>query len=475
MRPGLALALMLLAGRPARADYALTASTASVPLTLSDCVAKALADAVTVLKAGNLDSAAAAQLLQGYAQFLPNFDVLGTYGQQHGMIYYAQSQPTLVDQRSRGYGYQLSSTLNLFSGLSDYGAFKSALGSRRAAGLNLERARQQVALDIEQAYLQVKLDEEIVRFGEENLKASEERESLLDQQTQVGARGLPDLYRQQAQTSSDRSFLIDARNKRRDDLLALLRRARFDMGREYALADVDLSSASVGGPYEDESALLSDAAEERPDLHASFDLVEAARGAVASARSGYFPRVDLGWTMAATDRIFDTNNVTNVSGVGAPTDYNMVPPFQPSQASQLNDYVNYTVGLTLTWGIFDRLTTRAASKQAQAAADNALLDYQDAQLGVEEDVKQAYGDFHAAQQKLEAAQGGIKAARESYDATRQRYEVSASSLLDLLTAQSALLQAEAALAQAEIGLYLQGRQMEFALGRMPTVGADAKP
>jgi len=460
------LSLGLLSARPARADYALSASTAPSQLTLPGCVEKALADAVTVLKSANLDRAAAAQLLQGYAQFLPNLEAQGNYNKSWGESNLTFAEPTYVDAKSRGYSYELSSTLNLFNGLSDYGSFKSALGGRRAAALDLERARQQVALDIAQAYLQVKLDEDIVRFGEENLKASEEREALLEQQTQVGARGLPDLYRQQAQTSADRSYLIDARNKRRDDLLALLRRTRFDLGRDYVLADVDLSSAAAGGPYDDEAGLVAKAAQDRPDLHAALALVEAARGGVLAARSGYMPRLDLGWTMESTSRLYDKDNVNGV---------NYVPNFQSSLGSQLNEYENYTVGLTATWGIFDRLRTLAASKQAKAAADNAQLDYEDAQLGVEQDVKQAFGDFHAAQDKLEAAQGGIKAARESYDATRQRYEVSASSLLDLLTAQSALLQAEAALSQAEIGLYLQGRQMEFALGRMPNVGADAKP
>ena len=82
-------------------------------------------------------------------------------------------------------------------------------------------------------------------------------------------------------------------------------------------------------------------------------------------------------------------------------------------------------------------------------------------------MRQAAGDLRAADQTLDAARKGQKAAQESYDATRTRYDVGASSLLDLLTAQTVLLQAKAALAQAEIGFYLQDRQMEFALGRMP--------
>ncbi len=458
-------AAVLLALPPARAaDRPALTDDSSGPaqLTLPGCVAKALSDAVPVLEAAHADRAAAARLLQGYAQFLPNLETQGDYSQIRGPQNLTFAQPIIVDSRNRGYSYQVSSTLNLFNGLADYGAFKTALGGRRAAALTLERARQQIALDIAQAYLQVKLDDEIVRFGEGNLKASEERESLLDQQTQVGERGLPDLYRQQAQTSADRSFLIDARNKRHDDLLALLRRARYDMGRDYALADVAVDSAAAQVPSGDESGLVTGALDARPDLRAAFERVEAAGGALTSARSGYFPRLDLGWSMASTSRLYDTDYVNGV---------NFVPAFQSSLGSQLDQYVNYTVGVTAKWGIFDRLTTFSASKQAAAALADARVEYEDARLAVEQDVKQALGDFHAAEQKLEAARQGVKAAGESYDATAERYQVAASSLLDLLTAQSALLQSQAALAQARIGLYLQARQMEFALGRMPVLGA----
>ena len=470
MKRALGIAVLLAGLSPAASaggrSESLTASTGPVTLSLSASVARALDAATTVQKARIDDRLAAEQLLQGYAQFLPNLDLSGNYSKSHGISYLTSGPPTILDSRNRGYSYQVASVLNLFSGLSDYGAFKSALGRRKAAELTLERARQEIVFDVAQAYLQVQLDDRVTAIADENAQASRERQSLLEQQTELGARSRADLYRQQAQTSSDEALLIQARNKRRDDLILLLRRLRLDLGREYVLPEVALDSAAAGGPYDDEAALVADALGARPDLRAAWQQTEAARGAATAARSGFFPRLDLGWSMLSTSRLLDTdlaNGVNDLAGI----------PAQRSFDSQLANQIDYTVGVTATWGIFDRLITVAAAKQASAAAADAQLDYEDARLQVEGDVKQAFGDFHAAEQKLAAAQGGIKAARESYDATRQRYEVSASSLLDLLTAQSALLQAEAALAQAEIGFYLQGRQMEFALGRMPAVAPDA--
>jgi outer membrane protein len=440
----------------------LTVSTGPITLSLSDSVGRALDAATTVLKARIGDRLAAEQLLQGYAQFLPNLDAAGNYSQTRGNVYYISGPPSLVDTRARGYNYQVSSVLNLFSGLSDYGSFKSALGQRKAAALTLERVRQEIVLDVAQAYLQVQLDDRVTAIADENAKASRERQSLLEQQAAVGARSLADLYRQQAQTSSDEAFLIQARNKRRDDLILLLRRLRLDLGREYVLPQVALDSAAAGGPYDDEGPLVADALDARPDLRAAWNQIQAARGAVTAAESGFLPRLDLGWSMVSESWLLNTDldNGTNEL-VG-------LPP-QRSIGSQLSNQIDYTVGVTATWGIFDRLTTRFATKKAQAAAADAQIDYEDTRLQVEGDVKQAFGDFHAAELTLTAAREGLKAARESFAAVTERYAVSASSLLDLLTAQTALLQAESALAQAEVGFYLEGRQMEFALGRMPVV------
>jgi outer membrane protein len=462
-------ALPLLAGLAASfavsaaAQPAPSVSTGPVLLTLSGSAARALEAATSVRKAAVADGVAAEQLLQGYAQFLPNLEVAGGYSRQRGRTYLTASAPATVETRNHGDGYQVASTLNLFSGLADYSGFRAAVERRRAASLTLERARQQIVLDTAQAYLQVLLDDRVTGIAEENARASSERQRLLEQQSELGARSLTDLYRQQAQTSADEAFLIQARNKRRDDLILLLRRLRLDLGKDYALAEVSLDSAAAGG-YDDEGSLVAAALSARPDLGAAAGSAEAARRDATGAAAGFWPRLDLGWTMQSLDRYLDHQTVNGVD---------VVPPSQRSWNSQLGDQVAYTVGITASWGIFDRLTTRLGRKRAEAAAENARLDYEDARLQAEGEVKQAFGDLHAAEGTLAAARQGLKAARASFDAVRLRYEVSASSLLDLLTAQTALLQAEAALAQAEIGFYLQNRQMEFALGRRPLISTGS--
>jgi outer membrane protein TolC len=172
MRQGLfrAVALaMLSASSPAAAEVprvlTLAVSTGPIVLTLSDSVARALDAATAVLKAQIADRLAAEQLLQGYAQFLPNFDAAGGYSKARGLTYVTVGPPTLIDSRNRGYNYQLTSVLNLFSGFSDYGSFKNVLAGRKAAAQTLERSRQEIVFDVAQAYLQVQLDDRRSRHG----------------------------------------------------------------------------------------------------------------------------------------------------------------------------------------------------------------------------------------------------------------------------------------------------------------------
>ena len=157
-----------------------------IRLTLEKSIAIAIRGSASVLKAENDVKVSGAQLLQGYAQFLPNLGVQGNYGYSSGTSFYAQSAPTLVTGSGSAAGYTVSTDLNLFNGLADIANLKSSILKKDASDLTLERAKEQIALDIAQSFLQVVLDNKIVDIARKNLQQSQARERLLDEQTKVG-------------------------------------------------------------------------------------------------------------------------------------------------------------------------------------------------------------------------------------------------------------------------------------------------
>ena len=427
-------------------------------LTLPQCVQMAIHRATSVLKARNAVDTSGTQLAQAYFEFLPDLNADANYAYATGRNYETLATPTFINTTNHGGGYEVTSSLNIFNGLSDLSSLRSSLQRRRYAHLSLKRAQQQIILDVTQAYLQVLLDRQIVQFAQANLNASRSRQKLLDAQTQVGIRSLADLYRQQAQTSADELTFINSLNRARTDLIFLVRRIRVDLLDRYDVSDAALDERPAINPYADERALVATALQERADLEARQSLARATGWDVVTARSGYFPRIDAFGRMEGTGSVLDKQVVNGV---------NVVPPEQRSLAHQWGSEILYSAGVTLTWGLFNRYLTRLSVARAQEAEKDAGLDAEDEHLLVEGEVEQAASDYSAVLDQLKSADAGLRAARESFAAVEARYQVGASSIVDLLTAQSALLQAETAQAQARIGLTLQNRTMQFALGTLP--------
>jgi outer membrane protein len=424
-------------------------------LTLEKSISVGLKGATTVLKAKNDVDVSGTQLLESYGNFLPNIQGIANYSYTSGTNYFTTAAPTLIFAQNYGPTFTLCSTLNIFNGLSDLASLKTALNKKSASELTYERAKQQIVIDITQAYLQVVLDKQIIEIADKNLTTSEERQRLLREQTRVGVRNLADLFRQEAQTSSDKSFLISSQQKLRTDEILLLRRLRLDVTQNYDYTDAALDSTIPKEVPPPEDEMVKTALEKRVDLKASQSTFEAADWGITQARSGFLPRIDLNVTAFSLGRaIVDAT----VSGV------DVTPQNQPSMASQLGSQTYYIAGVTLTWNLFDRFQTAYNVSQARVTSDNARLDLGDRKLQVEGEIRQVYGDYRSAIQQLEAAKIGVQAADQAYENMKGRYEVGASSFLDLSTTQTALVQAQTTLVQSEVGLFLQRKLIDFYQG-----------
>ena len=409
-----------------------------------------------MLKATNQAYVEGEALLQSYAQFLPTLDAGAEYSLESGKAPIAATGLNVVESRNYGPSFNLTASLNLFRGFSDWSHFKASRERKSAADLNLERSRQEIALDIAQSFLQVVLDQDLVEIAKKNLSASQAQERLISASAQAGIRNKSDWYQQQAQTASDESYFTSTQNKKRTDLLLLLRKIRLDVGQNYRVIRPPLPRDAVANPrYANERELIELALKHRPDLESSQRNASANHQDVVVAGASYLPQLNLSFTVDGAARHYNTLYVDGV---------NQLPPTQRSIGTQLGDQVEWILGLSLSWNIFDRGLTRLNVAQAQIAADNADIDSDDKKKQVIGEVRQTFGDYRAALQQLASSEAGLTAAQKAYDLMRGRYEVGASSYVDLVTAQSALVRAEGARSQAIVSYQLQAQAMEVALG-----------
>lgn len=435
-------------------------STSTLTLTLEQSISIAIKNATTVLKAQNNTKLNSVQLLQSYAEFLPNLQVGGSYSYNSGKTLYAITGLTIVNSHYLGANYQISSTLNLFNGLADLGSLKAALNNKKASELSLEFAKQQITLDVTQSFLQVILDQQIVTIAEKNLTASQARLRLLQAQTSVGTTSIADLYRQEAQTSADQIYLTQAKTKDHDDQLLLVQKLRLNPLDHYVLYEPPLASTPPSMTRQSEKKLIEIALHQRKDYQALNSHFEASRWNITTARAGYLPRLDLSFNRLANGRYLQTQWVNGV---------NLLPPQQSSLGSQLGNIVSYTFSINLTWNIFDRFLTRVNVEQAQITSDNLELDYEDLRLQIISQVKQAKADYITAFQQVQTAHIAVEAAQKAYATIEGQYQVGSASFIDVLSSQSALVQARANRAQAIINLKLQEKILEYTVGQIPTL------
>ena len=429
-----------------------------VRLTLEESVRMAIEAATSVLKSKSALDVSGATLLQSYMQFLPNLTAQASTGRYRGTEYLTTAAPTMVNGAGATAGYGINTTLNLFNGLSDLAQFKAANLRQEASQFDLHRAKQAISLDVTQSFLTVNLDNQLVEIARKNLQESQARERLLTEQTRVGAKNLADLFRQKAQTSTDEALLLTTENKRRADQIFLLQKLRVDVTKSYHFVDFKLPDhKSLEHPVNEDSLLQAGLAN-RVDLKSTNALAGAANWDIKKQRATYFPRLDFQAGMNSAGGYLYNQTVNGAS---------VVPPTQTPLDSQLRSQIEYSLGLVLTWTIFDRLVTHQAVVQAQARASDAQIDASDLRNQVLADVRLGFSNYKTAIQQLRTSKQGLAAAEKAFAVIEGRYEVGSANFIDLVTAQATLLQAESVQAQALTNFILQGKALEFATGEMP--------
>ena len=433
----------------------ISAQTTTV-LTLDDCIKIGLEKSTEILRSNNAVKLTGVQLMGAYGQFLPDLGFGANYTFNGGKNLYTNTVPTLVDSKQNILNYQLISSINLFNGFYDYSALKAATIHKSAAELNIERVKQNIAFDITQSYLQIILDSRIVVYATENLRASTEREAQLKELTAVGRKAMSDLYQQQAQVSSDKLFLIQSEEKVKNDKVLLLRKIRLTQPDQYEITQTLTDTLPLGPDYQNVDNLVSKAINQRPDLKSAELGIKIADWGIKQYKSGYYPKLNLNYGLISNGGYLDRLYVNGSNELAT-------NPQEPL-GQALFGQVYGTIGLGLSWKIFDKLVTKTNVDAYRIYRSNAEIERDDLSVQISADVRQAFNDYVAAIQLIETSEKGIIAAQQSYEVIKGRYGVGSSNFIDLTNAQAVLLQAEVNRAQALVKLSLQKKIIDYLTG-----------
>jgi outer membrane protein TolC len=313
-------------------------------------------------------------------------------------------------------------------------AVKSADLSRQMTGEEQRHTQMQTIAGVAEAYYGAILAAESLKTAEQALRSAE---ADLTRAESVRAAGmstdvdvlsirvhLAAVTEQRIQRAAD----LDVAKSALNDVLGL----PLDSGHRLttSLSPLDLPELTL-------ASLEKDASVTRPEARQVHLAADLAKTQSDSARSALLPQV-------AFHAAFEADRQQFINKGGA----------------------NWLASVGLRWNLFNGLADKARIAESSDWLERAHADEQRVDSAVRLEVRRAWANLRAAQQRIEVAKAAVAEAEESLRITQNRYESGMSNVTDLLRNETAALESRTRYLAAVHDQRMAATMLDLAAGRL---------
>ncbi len=378
-----------------------------------------------------------------------------------------------VTQSFNSSNFSLSSGIVLFSGLSRMNTIKRADLSWKAAQMELQQQKDNLTINIILAYLQVLSLTEQARLLEDQAKLSAQQVERLDILNREGAIKPSELSDLKGQFANDRLTITDNKNNLGNARLSLFRLmnipADSSISFEAINSDFPLTyTRNANSVYQ--TALQQLALVKAVDLRtlSSIKSVQVAKG-------GLWPVLSLGGNAYTQYSSVARQNLLQNTGFRQTHDYITIneqqyPLFVKQDnylsspipyGTQLNNNLNSSLSLTLSFPIFNAFQQRTRIKQAQLEVKRNTTIATDTKRQLQQDIDVATLNMQTAVEKYQTLLQQVAAYQESFDAAEARFTEGVGNSIDYLTAKNNFDRANRNLVNARYDYILRKKVLDF--------------
>ena len=432
----------------------------TLSLSLEAAVERALSEGDEVLLARAQLALAEAQVTTARASGLPQLRLSSTYNHV-----FENARANAVGQifnQPNTYNTNVNLSQTIFQGGRFFSGWRAATRLRRAAQLTAEEVRNETAFAVQRAYLEALFAQQMLEIQEANLALADAQLKQVTQFEQSGRAARYDVLRARVERANIEPLAIQARNDLDIALLELKRLTNVPASTPVKLTtrltpeNVEATVLAMVGELEASSP------DDRPSVRAARFIAEARKDAVRVARADWLPTINVFFQTGY--QAFPTQNKF-------PWDRGrLAPEFCPegSTATRCQNggwFPDRSVGVQLSWPLFDGLRTKGNIDAAQAQARIAELQYAQEREAVALEIEQARANFERARALFAARRENAAEANEAFRLVTLRFNRGLSTQLDVSDTQLALMTARTNEARAVYDLYLAGAELARAQGR----------
>jgi outer membrane protein len=331
------------------------------------------------------------------------------------------------------------------------------------AFLNIMNANEQM----EQALKQKAITQEQYDHTKALIEAGAAAEkSLLDVESQLTAE---DLSISQVKNQLDLTYL---------NLRILL---QLDPNKEFKVKTPELPDVIEIKELASLQRIYSDALTLRPEIKSADTKIRSAESSIKIAKGNNYPTLSFVGNLNTFYTSQSKNSVQVLTGNYTPvgivqsTLETVVIPETTTQFSrnpylkQLNQNLNYAIGLSLNIPIYNKYLTQTAVKQANIQVQVSLLQRKQAETDLFNTISQAYLKSEAAIDNYKAAKKNYETAKKSYDYAVERLNAGSINQLEVNLAKNNMATAESKLTQAKYEFIFNTKVLDFYQGKQITL------
>ncbi len=303
-----------------------------------------------------------------------------------------------------------------------------------------------LTIQVLQSFLTVLGNEELLRYQQAVVKASEEQVKQGKSRYEAGEILHSDYLLLEAQYANDLNSIMETGISRDNSLNALKSLMSMDMSQPVEIVYPDDSALALMGIMPSEDDVVSRSLETMPDLRISDYDVEIAERGVKISRSAYAPTITMN-ASAGSGHINDFSNYGN----------------------QLSNKFSTQAGVSLSIPIFNRNRTKSNVTQSKIALQQAELERKQTELDIKQTLIQEYRNVVLAENQYRTAETRRDAYNASFETYRLMFEQGAITAVELLQQQNNYISAMNDYIQSKYGFMLKRKVLDVYMGEPITM------
>lgn len=397
--------------------------------TLDECIQYALEHNLDLKKTQLARQQAGYQYKMSKNAWLPTLSA--NAGEYFGFGQSPSYTGVYVSDNSSSASFGANLSMPFFQGLSLYNTAKADALNLQATEKDQEAAQFSLKLNVMAFYMQVLYGKEQVEIARRQTELSAEQLQKTQQLFENGRVAEADVYESRAQLASDQSNLTQMETDLALSLLTLTQVLEIEDFEGFEVSSPEAFFEGQELELDAPQATIEQALLNQPAMEAARLRLQKSHYDLKVAKAAWYPSLDFyaGYSNGLYHYFSDNYPNTPVS-------------------EQLKRNSRAQLGVSLNIPIFNGMKTKYRVKMTELSIDDQQVDLENTAKTLRKEIRQAYGNAKAAQQKMTAMENSLEASRVAYDYAKAGYDMGKKTLLELNESKTRFHKAESDLLQA---------------------------